>query len=699
MLLEQPQTQATPLNQRVNEFSFDGTVKTKDAALDLVIADTTRSEKFLEGRLWMSEWRIAKALYEAPVKQEYWKDTLVPRAANSFPLVSQHIRAILDQTMPALFPEVLPVGVEPNESTPRQVTRGWESFLKYQVKDTHLKENLRLVAKDALVFGTGLGKWGWETFQRKRTVYRRKQQPTELPSILPNVPPQMVDTDESDEIEAIDFVETVSRPFFKRIEINHLLVDTSLRSPNIRDAKYVVYRNYLTIRDLNKLRDFEGYTIPSEEVLRALVEPPAEQATMSHMEAEATAFPAQGHRPSPRYDDSTKDPMEHPLEVLERWTADSVIVVLQRKLVIRNEKNPFGVIPFVSCFWDDMPGTFYAFGIPRRIGGAQTHIQGLRNTRLDDVHLNLMKMWKVKKGTNIAAQPIRACPGAIFKVDDMNSFEPIEQSPILAEAYKEEEVMLSDAEKTSGANEMLIQGAMPTGGRSSMTRTATGAGAVAGASNSRIQSFADVVADQCLLPVMYAFVAMDKEFANPALIRKVIGNTLWKAMAQAYDGDDLMLDMYNANVEFHLLAGSKIAAKQKMVSSLPLLAQMYSSPAFQGGLASAGYKINYLELGYRFEQATDWKSPEDMFIPQTAQDKQAAMQGNKVVLNAKATQQRLAQMHQQNMQQSAQDNQNKLQQIDAKGLADAGQAIITRALERATEREEMPFLQGEFGGQ
>lgn len=699
MLLEQPVVSATPLAQKAAEFSFDGTVETKDSALELVIADTARAEKFLEGRLWMSEWRIAKALYEAPVKQEYWKDTPVPRAANAFPLVSQHIRAILDQAMPALFPEAVPAGIEPNESTPRQVTRGWESVLRYQIHETKLKQQLRLVAKDALVFGTGLGKWGWETYTKKRTIYRRKESQPMITPPLPGSQPIPIDTVESDEIEAVDFDEVVSRPFFKRIEINHLLVDTSLRDPDVRNAKYVVYRNYLSIRDLQKLRDVEGYKIPSDDVLRKLVEPPAEQAPSSHLESEATAFPAQGHRPSPRYNDSTEDPLEHPLEVLERWTADSVIVVLQRKLVIRNERNPFGVIPFVSCFWDDMPGTFYAFGIPRRIGGAQTHIQGLRNARLDDIHLNLMKMWKVQKGTNIAAQPIKAYPGAVFKVDNMNSFEPIEQSPVLPEAWQEEQVLVADAEKTSGANELLIQGAMPASGRTSMTRTATGAGAVAGASNSRIQSFADIVADQCLLPVLYAFIALDKEFLQPSLIRKIVGDTLWKAMQQAHDGSDLLVDMYNANVQFHLLASSNMSARAKLAQSLPLEMQMYMSPAVQGGLMAAGLKVNWVELSRRMEQVTGWKSPEDVIIPMTPEDKQTAMQGNKAVLNAKATQQRLSQMHQQNSQLSAQESQQKIDQINAKGLADAGQQIITRSLERAAEREEMPLLSGGLGGE
>lgn len=697
MLLEQPQVNATPLNQKTQDFTFDGLVKTDQSALDLVIADTVRAEKFLEGRLWMSEWRIAKALYEAPVKQEYWRDTLVPRSANSFPLVSQHIRAILDQAIPALFPDNPPFGIEPNDSTPREVARGWESVVAFQLREIRLKQQMRLVVKDALVFGTGIGKWGWESFPKKRTVYRRKDSRLKVPNPIPGGPPRFIDTSESDDIESIDFTETISRPFFHRCEINHVLVDPALRTPDIRNATYVVYRDYMTIRDLNKLRDFEGYEIPSEDILRKLAEPPAEHGQATHLEAEATAFPAQGHRPLPRYIDNTEDPLEHKLEVLERWTADSVIVVLQRKLIIRNERNPFGVIPFVSCFWDDMPGVFFAFGIPRRIGGVQTHVQGLRNLRMDDIHMNLQKMWKVKKGTNIAAQPIKAYPGAVFKVDDMESFEPIKQNPVLQEAYNEDQYLLADAEKTTGANELMIQGAMPAQGRSSITRTATGASAFAGASSSRIQSFVEVVADQCFVPLLYAIMIMDKEFLKPSLIRKVVGDEKWGEMEKASDSGDLLIDMLNADVQFHMLAGSNMVARKNMAQALPLVMQMLAQPATQMGLSQSGMKVDWVELVRRMEEATGWKSAKDIIVPMTQEDQQRQAMSNPALVNAQATKQRLAQMHMQDSQLSQQEHQQSMAQIDQKGLADAGTQILVRSIERAAEREETPEATGGFG--
>ena len=693
MQLPQPNTTAQPLNQRLDDFSLKGgKVKTSESALSLVIQDTQRAEKFVMARLWMSEWRVAKSLYEAPVRQTYWRDTLVPRSSNSFPLVAQHVRAILDQAMPAVFPDATPFDIQPNAGTPRQVARAWKQILGHQLRQSNVKAQMRLIIKDAEIFGTGIGKFGWRDYDETRTVYKRKTQPTEIPSSVPGGQSTFLHTAESDEMEEEDIQVRVSKPYFDRVEINQLLVSPGLREPDVRQAEYVVHRSYPTIRDLNKLRDFEGYNIPPEAQLKALAAPPAEQAPSSGLENEGTAYPTQGHRPLPRYLDESEDPLEHKLEVLEHWTKDHVIVVLQRKLVIRNEGNPMGVLPFVSCYWDDLPGTFYAFGIPRRIGGVQTHIQGLRNLRLDDIHMNLQNMWMARKGSNIAAQPIRSYPGAVFKVDDMDSLKAIEKQPILAEAYKEEEVLIGDAEKTSGANELLVQGSMPGGVRSTGMRSGTGAGAVAGASSSRVQSFVDVICEQCLVPVLYSFLKMDRMWLDPAIIRKVLGKTLWQSMEQEHGGD-LLLDMCNnEDIEFTLLAGSNIAAKQKMGQALPLLGQMLEAPAVQSGLQGAGFKVNWLEMTRRWEETSGWESQDDLIIPLTDDDKQRAMASNPKVLDAQATRARLAQMHGQAKDLSAQEHTQKLTEIDAKGMADAGQEIATKAVERAAVREETPGI-------
>lgn len=700
MQLPQPNSTAIPLNQKTEDFNIQGgKVKTEDSALALVIQSTERAEKYLMARLWLSEWRVAKQIYDAPTKQDYWRDTRVPRASNSFPLVSQHTRAILDQAMPALFPEITPFAVEPNPGTPREVSRGWEDILSYQLRQAKVKAQCRLIMKDALIFGTGLGKLGYKSYERPRTLYKRAVQPVRIDSPMKGGKPTFIHTKESDELVEYDIMEQVSEPEFKRVEINHLLVSPDLRSPDVREAQYVVYRDYLTIRDLNRLRDYQGYQIPDEAALKLLAAPPAEQATSSMLETESTSYPTQGHRALPRYLDASADPMDHKLEVLEYWTNDTVIVVLQRKLVIRNMRNPFGIIPFVSCFWDDIPGTFYSYGIPRRIGGIQTHIQGLRNKRLDDINLNLQNVWKVIKGDMIAQQPIKMYPGAMLKVTSMDAIEPLQKQAVLTEAYKEEDVLVADAEKTTGANELLVQGAQGSGGKSTGMRTAAGANAVSGASSARVQSFVDVCAEQILIPTLYSFLKMDRMWLSPAIMRRIIGKSLYAALEADYDGD-LLVDMTNnTDIEFKMLASSNLAARAKMAQTLPLLGQILMQPAVQSGLSSMGKKTDWLEYSYRMEKSTGWDAQDDLIVDQTDQDKQQAMQSNPKMLDMKATQARLAQMHDSASKLSAQEHGQDMEKNSSSALDDASQTILVKSLERQQEKNEAPELAGGLGGE
>jgi hypothetical protein len=154
----------------------------------------------------------------------------------------------------------------------------------------------------------------------------------------------------------------------------------------------------------------------------------------------------------------------------------------------------------------------------------------------------------------------------------------------------------------------------------------------------------------------------------------------------------------SADLEFRMAAGTSIAARRAMAAQLPLEMQMYMAPAVQQGLQDAGYKVNWLELARRGEQATGWNSPDDVIIPITDEDIKRRMASNPEVIKAQATQARIAQLHQNNMQLSQQEHGQDIEKIDAKGLANVGENVLTRTLERAATREELSELAGTFGG-
>src|SRR5205814_1940059 len=131
----------------------------------------------------------------------------------------------------------------------------------------------------------------------------------------------------------------------------------------------------------------EGYTVPSREKLREIFAPSAAESPYTSPLETSSWGP---NRALSRYEQTTVDPLKSPLEVLEYWTKEWVFTVLQRKVVIRKEKNEFGCLPFVSSAFTDVLDAAFGIGISRLIGGEQKTQQGVLNSFLDGLSLDLM---------------------------------------------------------------------------------------------------------------------------------------------------------------------------------------------------------------------------------------------------------------------------------------------------------------------
>src|SRR5262249_47886220 len=156
-------------------------------------------------------------------------------------------------------------------------------------------------------------------FTRERKMYVRKEEVAKVPNVSDALPDISIEPpDERDNIDEIVTTETVDRPVFEHIvNLRHVLVDPGLLVPDIRRAKYVIHRQYLTWKDLDKLRDRPGFSIPSKEDLLKLFFPPKEpvEAAPGEVSVRSPLWDARGE---PRFEETTEDPTEKPLEVLER---------------------------------------------------------------------------------------------------------------------------------------------------------------------------------------------------------------------------------------------------------------------------------------------------------------------------------------------------------------------------------------------
>jgi hypothetical protein len=651
------------------------------AALSLVLNDTVKAESYEQSKQFVSGWAAAQTIYQSPFTARYWEGTMVARASIPFYTVANAVNSLVPQIINGMFYENPPFLVQERPGTTAQEARAVGAVQAYQLEDIGFREELRLGVRNAVLFGTNIWKWGWESHTRKRKIYkRRKPQVVEKGAIpgSPNI--RLHDNEDPFDVEVIE--EETGRPFFQHLSnLRYLLVDPTLAVPDIRKAKFVVERMYMTWDELDQLRDQPGFDIPSREKLLEAFLPPKEPVETAIGES-TVKNPVWDMRAEDRWKEATTDPFNEPLEVLWRWDNDTNIVVLQKKFVIKNDDNEFGVLPYLSIGWWDVPEAFFSMGLSKTVGSEQMIQQGIVDSWLDCLALWLNPVVLRVQGKSVPTQSIRMSPGKVVNVEAITDMKFMERSSPVPEAGEHVSMSQSRVDQYAGAGALNTTGAAA--GHSNLARSATGANMLAGSGTSA-PDFVEKLADQVILPFLYAMQDMNNEMLPERTWQNILSDDLQHDYMKT-SGD--IEKLVNARLKFSILAGAKMAARQKMAQAMPILFQLVGNPAMTEQLTIQGKKVDFLELTHMLFESSEWKNWRDVIVDMTPQDQQRAQQNSPA---AKMQMQMQAQQQQAQTQQS-----NKLDLIDSENQARAGREVLRAALEKASEPE---VLSGNPGGQ
>jgi hypothetical protein len=435
----------------------------------------------------------------------------------------------------------------------------------------------------------------------------------------------------------------------------------------------------MTWDDLDKLRDRDGYNIPSRDKLLELFLPPQEPVEPA-LNEEGGRNPLWEAKAEPRWEPTTVDPTQMPLEVLERWDNKTYIVVLQKKIVIYNDRNVYGKIPFLSIGWWDIPGAFWSMGLGRTIGTEQRLQSGITNLVIDNASLNLnMPMVRVR-GKSIPTQNIRIGPGKIIEVDAQGDMAPLMRSAPVPEAGELLAMSQGRVDMVSG-NPVTSRGDVGTSGHSNMARSSAGASGILAGANTPISDFIDKLANQVIVPFLYDMQEMNRSMLPLSQLDYIMSDELKHEYVTT--GGDL-LDILNAKVKFQVLAGSKMTTRRNMAQGLPQLTQFLANPAVIEQLAVEGKKVDINEICRMWFEAAEFKNLNDVIIPMTPQDLQRQQQQSQGGVN----QQKFLQQQQLVAQKAAIQE----QQADADNVARAARDVLREGFKKSVEPEE---LQGE----
>ena len=674
-----PDAQITEDNAHIDPET--NTMSFKDgAALKLLIDDTNTADNYININQWASGWTLADTLYQSPAAASAFDGSNVAQANVPKFILSNHISSIVPKLMGGIFYEDPPFLLRPRPGVSQDIVRAKTALFSAQLWDMKFEEEAERALDQMALFGTCIMKWGYLEYPEKVKRYKRKEEKQSIPNPLGG-PPTLVDTPGSDEVLIEYDDKLISRPWIKYCDIRKVLVDPNCRYGDIQCANWVVYRDYATYSDLEKLRDVEGYVIPNEDVLKHIFI----QGITSGMENISLTIP-EGmlgylQHAVPANQKTSADPMKSPMEIIERWDKERVVVALSfngHYILIRNEANPYGKLPFYSANWRNIPDCFYGQGLGVLIGSEQLVEQGVTNLALDLLAYGLQPTAVRKSGFNAPTQNTRWKQGGIIEVDEDvdKAFKFLEMPPIPPGAWAAIQQAQSSATASSGANEQTVQGVSSAGIKSTGMRSGTGAAAVVQANASRLDGPDGRFLRQIFVPWLYQMDTMNNDLLPTAVLRDILGESFKKEDA-AYQVDHI--DFREAKFEYEVLAGSHLGAKKEMAQALPIIIQLLNNPTFVQNVTDGGYMFDGIAVFKAFTDAAGWKFSQAFLRPMTDVEKQKHDANSPAALQQKQAQ------SQQQMQ--AQKFQQDQVMEDQKQLGKAGGEVLRQSIQHSLDME------------
>lgn len=642
--IPQPNTQLT-----AEDVAFQDEQLEDAAALSIVLQDTQSSEAYLSAKSLITALDSSDDFYRAYVKPRNWPGTDTPRANLGMPVVLEAIERILPTLHMPLFAKNPPFFLEPIGKTTPDVARAKQHLLAWAVKQAGFKEEIRRSLKTALQYGFMVGNWGWQTTAKKVKTYQRQPDGSIKRTIK--------------EIE-------ISQPTYECMDLRKVLVDPACDTQDVRkSAKFIIKQIFITANDLDALREDEAYkNIPSREELAVILTAQSEPTVDSLKASKTNSFrDLQAEAPDKA---TSADPLQQPLELLEYWTNDRVITVLQRMIVIRNEENEFGRLPFVSCAFIDVLNSAWGFGVAKLLAGEQRLQQAVVNSWIDSLALALNPVYQILKGTAPGAQQIKVAPGKV--ITESGELKPLVVPSVTGEAMN----AIAASEVRAGRRVAANSGsAMP----SQALRTAEGIQSFTGDVIQRLQYFLEIFVELVFVPVLEAFLEMCADHLTPEQVNEILSETDGKA----YVGD--ITDVYNGTCNVSVLSGTKLTAKVAAAQLIPMFVNLVSAQPFQDSLTQQGKKFNYAELLEQACELMDY-NVDSLIVDMTQEDMQRAQMLNAAAAKAAGE-----------MQLEQQKHENDLENIEAKGMAQAGVAIIRNAVKGHMD-EALSTLQEQQSG-
>lgn len=624
-----------------------------DTALGIVIADVNTAIAFEQAKNFFSNMEQADDLVRQYVRVRPWPNTDKPRSALGMPVVVEAIEKILPALHMAIWGSGKdPFQVEPIGNTTAEAARARQHILRWAIKHSDFKEGSRLTMKNILTYGYGLGTVGWASEEKEIRKYKL--------------------SGDGRGVERDFKKKTIVCPTYEAANLRNIVIDSACQTQDPRKGKFYAKRIPVTAYDLDGMRDDPTYNYPDshpDEELRGKTRIPSredlarilvnkEEPTVDSMQGlkgnESREFQAQKDTLP-----TSKDPLAQPLELLEYWTKDRVVTVLQKKIVIRNEQHDFGKLNLFGCAFIDILNSAFGFGISKLLAGEQRLQQGVLNTWIDSLALILNPVFQMAKSVlGSGGQNISIAPGKVVTTEG-------ELKPLVTPSVSQEAMGAIEASEVRSNRRVGAEGGSNT--PTQALRTGSGVQAFQGDVTQRLQYFLEIYIDLLFVPVLESFLELCADKLTPDEINEI----LVAAEGKAYQGS--ILNVYNAETQIQIIAGTKLIARQAAAQIVPMITQLVANEAVQDALVVQGTKFEFSEFAKEYFELMGWDI-DALFVPMTPDDQQRAQQMNPAAARAQGE-----------MQLQSQKHKDELDSIDAKASVAVETAVVKQTLKSHLE--------------
>lgn len=315
--------------------------------------------------------------------------------------------------------------VEPRHPSDEISAKAMQMVLDYEIAADHFVEKQPVFVQQGLIFGTTVAKnhWKYETSDSYVKDYSRG---------IPNVVQQ----------------KTVLRdgPTFEPWNIYDCWWDSNGR--DVDGCQYIVLRSWLSkeqlldnscdLTEAHSRYECNGLYHNVQELIKVGPQPGKAPTNT----AQASFLGGQRERYKGMY------------EILEVWTDDTVVVIGSRKVLMRNDPNPYwhGHKPIVIA--QPAPDLFELSGISESelIDHLQNGMWTLQNMVVDNLHLTVMRGVTYRIGGVTDPNSLQLKPRFKWGVMDHDDVRPFEVPEISSDVYQERQRMLSDMQLVTGIN-------------------------------------------------------------------------------------------------------------------------------------------------------------------------------------------------------------------------------------------------------